>query len=143
MHKEKVSLRDSIFDSIRNRKRHAAETMGGDPARPAGTLIASYNVHKCVGSDGRFDPERISRVIHEIDAIARHLGTLTTDQMDVLFSVCEGWPGIRSPGAKDYLARHQITAEGWYVANPDLTVVETRRLERMGKATEEFLDKLS
>jgi endonuclease/exonuclease/phosphatase family metal-dependent hydrolase len=42
--------------------------MGGDPARPAGTLIASYNVHKCVGSDGRFDPERISRVIHEIDA---------------------------------------------------------------------------
>jgi endonuclease/exonuclease/phosphatase family metal-dependent hydrolase len=68
MHKKKVSLRDSIFDSIRNRKRHAAETMGGDPARPAGTLIASYNVHKCVGSDGRFDPERISRVIHEIDA---------------------------------------------------------------------------
>lgn len=68
MHKKKVTLRDSIFDSIRNRKRHAAETMGGDPARPAGTLIASYNVHKCVGSDGRFDPERISRVIHEIDA---------------------------------------------------------------------------
>jgi endonuclease/exonuclease/phosphatase family metal-dependent hydrolase len=68
MHKKKVSLRDSIFDSIRNRKRHAVETMGGDPARPAGTLIASYNVHKCVGSDGRFDPERISRVIHEIDA---------------------------------------------------------------------------
>jgi endonuclease/exonuclease/phosphatase family metal-dependent hydrolase len=25
-------------------------------------------VHKCVGTDGRFDPERISRVIHEIDA---------------------------------------------------------------------------
>ncbi|MBB5574429.1 endonuclease/exonuclease/phosphatase family metal-dependent hydrolase [Rhizobium paranaense] len=31
-------------------------------------MIASYNVHKCVGADRRFDPERISRVIHEIDA---------------------------------------------------------------------------
>src|SRR4051812_26782166 len=30
--------------------------------------IASYNIHKCVGTDGRFDPERISRVVAEIDA---------------------------------------------------------------------------
>jgi endonuclease/exonuclease/phosphatase family metal-dependent hydrolase len=33
-----------------------------------GVLVASYNVHKCVGTDGRFDPERTFRVIHEIDA---------------------------------------------------------------------------
>lgn len=31
-------------------------------------LIASYNIHKCVGSDGRFDPGRIAEVIAEIDA---------------------------------------------------------------------------
>jgi len=30
-------------------------------------LIASYNIHKCVGSDGRFDPGRIAEVIAEID----------------------------------------------------------------------------
>lgn len=30
--------------------------------------IATYNVHKCVGLDGRFDPERIAGVIAEIDA---------------------------------------------------------------------------
>ena len=30
--------------------------------------IASYNIHKCVGTDGRFDPERTSRVVAEIDA---------------------------------------------------------------------------
>jgi hypothetical protein len=29
------------------------------------------------------------------------------------------------------------------VANPDLTVAETRRLKRFGKALEEFLDKIS
>lgn len=31
-------------------------------------LLASYNVHKCVGRDGRFDPDRIAKVIREIDA---------------------------------------------------------------------------
>jgi endonuclease/exonuclease/phosphatase family metal-dependent hydrolase len=31
-------------------------------------LIASYNVHKCVGMDNRFDPERVSQVIGEIGA---------------------------------------------------------------------------
>lgn len=30
-------------------------------------LIASYNIHKCVGTDGRFDPGRIAEVIAEID----------------------------------------------------------------------------
>lgn len=32
------------------------------------TTIASYNVHKCVGSDGRFDPARVAGVVREIDA---------------------------------------------------------------------------
>jgi endonuclease/exonuclease/phosphatase family metal-dependent hydrolase len=30
--------------------------------------IASYNVHKCVGADNLFDPERVASVIREIDA---------------------------------------------------------------------------
>lgn len=32
------------------------------------TTIASYNVHKCVGIDGRFDPDRTIAVIRELDA---------------------------------------------------------------------------
>ena len=47
-----------------------------------------------------------------------------------------------SPGAKDWIAKHQITADAWYVASPNLTVAETRRLERVGKAVDEFLDKI-
>jgi endonuclease/exonuclease/phosphatase family metal-dependent hydrolase len=31
-------------------------------------VIASYNIHKCVGTDGRFDPGRIAQVIGEIGA---------------------------------------------------------------------------
>jgi endonuclease/exonuclease/phosphatase family metal-dependent hydrolase len=29
-------------------------------------LVATYNVHRCIGTDGRCDPERISAVIREI-----------------------------------------------------------------------------
>jgi endonuclease/exonuclease/phosphatase family metal-dependent hydrolase len=31
-------------------------------------VVASYNIHKCVGTDGRFDPARIAAVIAEMDA---------------------------------------------------------------------------
>lgn len=37
-------------------------------AAGADVLIASYNVHKCVGMDNRFDPERVMDVIGEIGA---------------------------------------------------------------------------
>ncbi len=30
--------------------------------------LATYNIHACVGADGRFDPERIVKVLREIDA---------------------------------------------------------------------------
>ena len=69
--------------------------------------------------------------------------TKITDQMDVLFSPCEGWPGIRNTQqVKDWIAERQITAEGWYVAYPELTVAEIGRLQRIGKAVDEFLDKI-
>jgi hypothetical protein len=69
--------------------------------------------------------------------------TKIPDEMDVIFSAFEGWPGIHSPKVKDWIVKHQIPAEGWYVAHPDLTVAETRRLKRSGKALDEFLDKIS
>ncbi|WP_419895892.1 endonuclease/exonuclease/phosphatase family protein [Roseomonas sp. USHLN139] len=37
-----------------------------DPVSQAPVTVASYNVHKCVGTDRRFDPARIARVIGEI-----------------------------------------------------------------------------
>jgi hypothetical protein len=64
------------------------------------------------------------------------------DPLDVLFCDCEGYPGMHSPKIGEYLANHQIQADGWYVANPNLTVAETRRLEKIGKAADELLDKV-
>ena len=73
------------------------------------------------------------------DAYIDDFATKIPDFLDIIDSAWEGWPGIRSPQAKDYLAKYQVTAEGWYVAN-DLTVAETRRLRRIGQAAEAFLD---
>jgi hypothetical protein len=76
------------------------------------------------------------------DAYIDDFATKIPDYLDILGAALEGWPGIRSPEAKDYLASHQVTAEGWYVADPDVTVAEARRLRRVGKALDEFLDEV-
>jgi hypothetical protein len=61
--------------------------------------------------------------------------------MDLWLSNFEGYPGMRNPSAaKDWIAKHQIAAEAWYVNSPNLTAPETRKLERVGKAVDEFLD---
>jgi hypothetical protein len=80
--------------------------------------------------DGEWDPY--------IDDFA----TKIPDEMDIIFSAFEGWPGIHSPEVKDWIVKHQIPAEAWFVAHPDLTVAETGRLKRVGKAVDEFLDKI-
>jgi hypothetical protein len=74
------------------------------------------------------------------DAYLDDFGTKIPDSLDIIFSAFEGSPGIRSPEVKDWIAKRQVTAEGWYVAHPDLTVRETRRLKRSGKAVDEFLN---
>jgi hypothetical protein len=76
------------------------------------------------------------------DAYIDDFATKIPDYLDIIDSAWDGWPGIRNPGAKDYLAAHQITAEGWYVAHPDLTVADIHRLKRIGKAVDELLDKI-
>ena len=68
--------------------------------------------------------------------------TKIPDYLDIIDSAWEGWPGIRSPEAKDWIAKHQVSAEGWFVAYPDLTVAEIGRLKRLGKAVDELLDKI-
>jgi hypothetical protein len=80
--------------------------------------------------DGNWDPY--------IDDFA----TKIPDEMDIIFSAFEGWPGIHSPDVKDWIVKHQVPAEGWYVAHPDLTVAETARVKRVGKAVDELLDKI-
>jgi hypothetical protein len=46
------------------------------------------------------------------------------------------------PVIKDYLVKFQLTADAWYVASPNLSVAEAWRLEKVGKAVDELLDKI-
>jgi hypothetical protein len=62
--------------------------------------------------------------------------------MDLWLSNCEGYPGMKSGKAKEWIFNHQVQAEAWYVNSPNLTAAETRRLERVGQAVEGFLDKV-
>jgi len=78
----------------------------------------------------------------EWDAYIDDFVTKIPNSMDILFCNCKGWPGIRSPVIKDWLVSHQLTADAWYVASPNLTVAETKRLEKVGAAVEELLDKI-
>ena len=78
----------------------------------------------------------------EWDAYIEDFATKIPNALDLLFCDAVGWPGIRSPKVKDWIVEHQVAAEAWYVGSPNLTVAETRRLEKVGKAVDELLDKI-
>jgi endonuclease/exonuclease/phosphatase family metal-dependent hydrolase len=48
---------------IRRRRR----PVRAEAAAP-GLVVATYNVHSCVGVDRRYDPDRVARVLHELGA---------------------------------------------------------------------------
>jgi endonuclease/exonuclease/phosphatase family metal-dependent hydrolase len=62
----------------------------GPPGRPL--AVVSYNVHRCIGVDGRHDPGRVARVVRELDAdvvglqevASRHRGDGDVDQLAYL-----------------------------------------------------------
>ncbi len=47
-----------------------AAMLAGGSAKTADFHVASYNIHRCVGTDGRDDPDRIAAVLRELDAEA-------------------------------------------------------------------------
>ena len=79
----------------------------------------------------------------DFDPYIEDFASKIPNAMDLWLSNCEGYPGMRNPSAAaDWIAKHQIAAESWYVNSPNLTATETRRLEKVGKAVDELLDKL-
>lgn len=82
----------------------------------------------CTAYDGDWDPY--------IDDFATKIPEL----MDILFGNVKGWPGIKDPSVKQFILDHQITAAGWYVGIPHLTVQDIRRNERIVKGINKALD---
>jgi endonuclease/exonuclease/phosphatase family metal-dependent hydrolase len=64
METKTLSLPQSLYAALRRQARSRHQTGSGAGC----TTVASYNVHKCVGIDGEFDPTRTAAVIAELDA---------------------------------------------------------------------------
>jgi hypothetical protein len=80
----------------------------------------------------------------DFDAYIEDFAAKIPHSMDLWLCNFEDYPGMRDPvAAKDWIAKHQIAAEAWYVNSPNLTAAETRKLERVGTAVEELLDKIA
>jgi hypothetical protein len=77
------------------------------------------------------------------DTYIDDFSTRIPDALDVFFSNMEGYPGMHSPAVRDWIADNQITADAWYVASPNLTVADTKRLEKVGAAVDRFLDEIA
>jgi endonuclease/exonuclease/phosphatase family metal-dependent hydrolase len=74
-------------------------------AEPCRLSIATYNVHACLGTDGRYDIDRVARVIREIDADVVALQEVESpngeagelDQLSVLATGAGYPPGVEGP----------------------------------------------
>ena len=77
------------------------------------------------------------------DSYLDEFATKIPDELDLLFSELEEFPGFRDPSVKDWIAKYQIPAQSWYVAHPDLTVRDIREMKKIGKAADAFLDTLN
>jgi endonuclease/exonuclease/phosphatase family metal-dependent hydrolase len=85
--------------------------------------VATYNVHACVGRDGRHDPERVANVIMELDADIIALQEFTypvsvaiEERMPVVFTALDGYACALGPTRQNVtecfgnalLTRHRI-----------------------------------
>ena len=83
-------------------------------------VVASYNVHRCIGTDGRHDPARIARVLRELDADVIGLQEVTSraDGVDQLVHLARAggfeavaaptWRNARGQWGNGLLTRHPI-----------------------------------
>lgn len=111
MHRLGGGLPANILERIRMRLDHQAPVTGSNE-HPS-VLVASYNVHKCVGTDGKFDPERTGRVIHEINA-----DVIALQEADKRFGDRNGLLDLarleRESGLTAVPVSGQLKAHGWH-----------------------------
>ena len=106
----KSPLANAVLRSFReNGKRpDSAAPMAGE-----GLRVATYNVHKCVGTDGRFDPDRTFEVIREIGA-----DLIALQEADTRFGERTGLLDLKRIETETGLiavpAEPSVRAHGWH-----------------------------
>jgi hypothetical protein len=66
--------------------------------------------------------------------------TIIPEEIDLLFHECAGYPGIHSPGIKEWIETQQVTALGFYSAYPDASVRDVWKALKTKKALDALLD---
>ncbi|MGN6633289.1 MAG: hypothetical protein ACTHKP_13795 [Nitrososphaeraceae archaeon] len=61
----------------------------------------------------------------------------------MIFSEVEGWPGIRSPSIKDWIAKHQVSAQYFYSAYPSSSVRDVWKALKVKGGLDTLLDQAS
>ncbi len=69
--------------------------------------------------------------------------TIIPDEIDLLFGEVLDYPGVRSPGIKDFIAKHQVSAMAFYGAYTDASVRDVWKALKVKKALDEMLDAAS
>jgi hypothetical protein len=69
--------------------------------------------------------------------------TMIPDEIDLLFHETVGYPGIRSPKIKDFIASHQVSAMAFYSAYPDASVRDIWKALKIKNALDDLLDAAS
>lgn len=77
------------------------------------------------------------------DVYIDDFATKIPELLDLIFESAEGYPGIKDPGVKDYILKHQKKADGWFVAYPDQTVNDIFRNQKIAEGLNKVLDDAS
>jgi hypothetical protein len=125
------------------RMRAFFETLHGSIGNQSVDLVGTVHDMRWVFLDNDTKLLFASTYDRDWDPYIDDFATKIPDILDLQFGEVDGWPGVRNPAVKDFIVKHQVQAHFWYVASPNLTVVETKRLEKIGKALDEFLDKIN
>ena len=74
------------------------------------------------------------------DAYINDFATIAPEQIDLQFGEVEGYPGVRSPDIKDFVAKHQVTATSFYSAYPNASVRDVWKALKIKEAFNNLLD---
>jgi hypothetical protein len=134
------------------------------PLKPGGVESLRTKLRSVDNGSGRFTGADDVGTLHDmrfviLDASSQLLFATTYDgdwnsyisdfatkipqAMDYFFSDVDGWPGIHSAAVYDFIAQHQIPADGWYVAYPDETVTSIKSAVKLRDALNLLFDAAS
>jgi hypothetical protein len=77
------------------------------------------------------------------DAYIDDFATKIPDTIDMIFGEIEGFPGIRSPGIKDWIVKHQVSAQYFYSAYPSSSVRDVWKALKVKGGLDTLLDQAS